>query len=479
MKKRFLAIALAALLIVALVGCGGRKRQPIQLTLPTEDAVAILAAAGIKLPDAATAPGAGTTLEYFYYYDDFHNYSENEVLQTGYWTFQQMYNGNVEWHETTWETLNTDLANLLLSNDAPDFTRAWESAFPQSFIKKLYQPVDDYIDYDDPLWEGMKYFSETFFSLGGHNYMFLTDVQNNSCMLYNRRVFEDYGFEDPAELYYANEWTWDVLMDMAQDFGDPDEGRYAFNGWHTDTSFMSSTGTYLVMLDPESGKFYANADDPRLERAANFLEEVEKNDLAYPHWNDWSLNYGSEGGGMKQGVTLFAMGPSYILDEMVSREQEEEIYGDMSDVMVVPVPRDPDGDGVYYVDSVPKGYCLIREAPHPEGVALLSACERFKIIDPTVIRVDEQQKRDKLGWGEEMLTMWHEMYEIAASHNTVVQYTDLGNVITYLNNMTGFNLNGVAGSWAERKEANIDSLEYSVEDLNNQIAEAGIASATE
>ena len=159
MKKRFLAIALAALLIVALVGCGGRKRQPIQLTLPTEDAVAILAAAGIKLPDAATTPGAGTTLEYFYYYDDFHNYSEDEVLQTGYWTFQQMYNGNVEWHETTWETLNTDLANLLLSNDAPDFTRAWESAFPQSFIKKLYQPVDDYIDYDDPLWEGMKYFS--------------------------------------------------------------------------------------------------------------------------------------------------------------------------------------------------------------------------------------------------------------------------------------------------------------------------------
>ena len=302
--------------------------------------------------------------------------------------------------------------------------------------------------------------------------MFLTDVQNNSCMLYNRRVFTEYGFDDPAELYYDDQWTWDVLMDLAMDFCDPDEGRYAFNGWHTDSTFMSSTGTYLVTLDPETGKFSANADDPRIERAADFLAEVSKNDLAFPHWNNgWSLNYGNEGGGMKEGVTLFAMGPSYILDEMTSREQEEDIYGDMSDVMVVPVPRDPNGDGVYYVDSVPKGYCLIREAPHPEAVALLAACERFKIVDPTVVRIDERQKKEKLGWNDEMLSMWHDMYEIAASQNTIVQYSDLGDVTTYIGNMTGFNQFDNPSTWAELKEANIDALIYSVDELNKELAE--------
>ena len=472
MIKKIIALSMTLLLIVALVGCGSSRRQPIQLTLSTEDATAILAAAGIRLPDLEDAVGANTSIEYFYYYDDFHNYSEDEVIQTGYWTFQQKYNGNVEWHETTWSTLETDLANLILSDDAPDFTRAWESAFPTSFIQKLYQPVDDYINYDDPLWEGMKYFSESFFSLGGHHYMFLTDVQNNSCMLYNRRVFTEFGFDDPAELYYDDQWTWDVLMDLAMDFCDPDEGRYAFNGWHTDATFMSSTGTYLVTLDPETGKFSANADDPRIERAADFLAEVSKNDLAFPHWNNgWSLNYGNEGGGMKEGVTLFAMGPSYILDEMTSREQEEDIYGDMSDVMVVPVPRDPNGDGVYYVDSVPKGYCLIREAPHPEAVALLAACERFKIVDPTVVRIDERQKKEKLGWNDEMLSMWHDMYEIAASQNTIVQYSDLGDVTTYIGNMTGFNQYDNPSTWAELKEANIDALIYSVDELNKELAE--------
>ena len=228
--KRIISVLLALLIILALVGCGSKKRQPIQLTLSSEDSEAILAAAGIVLPDAETAPGANTSIQYCYYYDDFHNYSEDELVQTGYWTFQQKYGSTVEWIETTWETLSTDMANLVLSGDPPDFSRAWEASFPNGFINGLYQPVDGYIDYSDPLWGNMKYFSDAFFSVGGRPYMFLTDVKNNSLVLYNRRIFGEYGFDDPAELYYNGEWTWDEMMDMALDFCDPDEGRYAFNG---------------------------------------------------------------------------------------------------------------------------------------------------------------------------------------------------------------------------------------------------------
>ena len=55
--KRFLAIALALVLVVAFAGCGkSKKRVPIELTLSTEDSEAILKAAGIRLPDEATAP---------------------------------------------------------------------------------------------------------------------------------------------------------------------------------------------------------------------------------------------------------------------------------------------------------------------------------------------------------------------------------------------------------------------------------------
>ena len=62
MLKRTLAVLLAAILVVALVGCGSQKRQPVQLTLSTEDAEDILAAAGVVLPDYEEAVGADTTI---------------------------------------------------------------------------------------------------------------------------------------------------------------------------------------------------------------------------------------------------------------------------------------------------------------------------------------------------------------------------------------------------------------------------------
>ena len=149
--KRIISVLLAALVILALVGCGSKKRTPIQLTLSSEDSEAILRAAGIVLPDADVAKGVGTTIQYCYYYDDFHNYSEDELIQTGYRTFQQKYGSTVEWIETTCETLSTDMANLILSGDPPDFTKTWNTAFPYPYINGLYEPVDDYIDYSDPL----------------------------------------------------------------------------------------------------------------------------------------------------------------------------------------------------------------------------------------------------------------------------------------------------------------------------------------
>lgn len=110
--KRTIAVLLAALMVFALVGCGNKKRQIVQLTLSTEDSEAILAAAGIMLPDAEAAAATGTTVKYHHYIDAFHNYSEDEIIQTGYWTFKTKYNCEVEWIETTWSDQSSDLATL-------------------------------------------------------------------------------------------------------------------------------------------------------------------------------------------------------------------------------------------------------------------------------------------------------------------------------------------------------------------------------
>ena len=89
--KRLFALALVVLMIFALVGCGGKKREIVEVTLSTEDAEAILAAAGITLPDAETVSAAGSTIQWFAWYDPLHIYSEVEVVNTGHWTFTEKY----------------------------------------------------------------------------------------------------------------------------------------------------------------------------------------------------------------------------------------------------------------------------------------------------------------------------------------------------------------------------------------------------
>ena len=71
-------------------------------------------------------------MRFHHWVDSFHNYSEDEIVNTGYWTFSQKYGGEVEWVETSYGTRFDDLANLMLSEDPPDFTTCSVNTFPRS-----------------------------------------------------------------------------------------------------------------------------------------------------------------------------------------------------------------------------------------------------------------------------------------------------------------------------------------------------------
>lgn len=96
MKKRIIAVILAVVMITILVGCGKPKREVIELTLSTEDAEAILNAAGIYLPEAESVACKNTVIRLYGYRNDLQNYSEEEMVQTGYWTFKEKYGCDIE-----------------------------------------------------------------------------------------------------------------------------------------------------------------------------------------------------------------------------------------------------------------------------------------------------------------------------------------------------------------------------------------------
>ncbi len=471
--KKILSLVLALLMIFALVGCKSNKREIVQLTLSTEDSEAILAAAGIRLPDVSVAKGANTVVEWFSWYDGFHNYSEDEIVSTGFWTFQQKYGGEVEWIETTYSAYNDDLANHILAGTSPDFTQSGAGVYPGLTLRGLFAPVDDYIDYDDPLWNGVKDFTYRYTALNGRAYSITTDIAFGQVCAYNRRVVNEWGFDDPATLYYNDEWTWDVFYEMCLDFSDPDEDRYAIDGWGYGTGLMNSSGSEIVYYDAEQDKFIANLDDPRLERATQLLYDLSKNQCIYPKWNNgWSLRNGTEGGGIKEGLALFSIIQTWGFTGTV--ETMSNIWGDISqgELMFCPLPRDPNGDGKYYLNCSPSGYAFVKGGENFDGVALLASCERFKIIDPTVISFDRRQLEETYLWTQEMLDMYDICYAIGAhSDATIFDYDYGAKLEGYVSKFYDCASGADASTWAQIKEANGEALQYYTDDLNEQIAE--------
>ncbi len=474
--KRILALLLVLLMIFALVGCKDNKRQVVKVTLSTEDSEAILAAAGIRLPEAEACIASNTVVDWLCWYDPFQNYSQDEIVNTGYFTFTEKYGCSINWIECEYGNRLDTLANLVLAGNAPDCFPAGTAAtatYPMSCIKGMFTYVDDYIDYTDPLWQGVADAAE-YFVLGDKHYSIITDITFRDVCVYNRRVMEEWGFDDPAQLYANDEWTWDVFYNMCMDFSDGDENRYALDGYAYQGGLVQSTGQQVLQID-ENGIFYSNIDSPEIERAQNLVYDLVKNDCCYHEGNNrWALrNNGTFGAGLKEGLCLFyVIETSYFTGPV---EEISSIWGDVSqgEVMFAPMPRDPNGDGKYYLNTAINGLCMVSGGDNLDGVALLASCERFKKLDPTVIDIDKKQLREKYLWTDEMLEMYDTCYELV-QQNTIMFYT--GNLNDGLNNAYnsvswGINRAGASSSWAQLKERYSESIDYYIEELNALISD--------
>lgn len=481
MYKRLLAVFFAAIMIAAFVGCGSSKRKPIELTLSTEDSEAILKAAGIMLPAVEEVPAAGSTITWYAWFDDFHNYSEGEVVNTGFFTFRERYGCDIEWQECVWDERFTQLANLMLAGTSPDFYNAETENFPYYALHGTFQPINDYVNLDDPLWTGIADYMKNYFSIGDKVYLLCTDLYFGSILAYNRRVIDEWGFDDPAELFYNNEWTWDEFYEMCADFSDPDSDRYALDGWFYSKALQRSCGMPIVSYQLETDSFVSNMDNPALERAGNLLYDLNKNECIYPYYSKgWKVrNQGSSaaadfGDGLKEGILLFSCGGPYHITGPVDEISAEYADVTANELMFVPMPRDPEGDGSQFVESDPMGYCIVMNAPNPEGVALLAMCDRFKAVDPTVMSVDRKQKVEKYLWTDEMLEMYDKCVDLANSKTVVLAYDE---------NALGVNLgkvcqdierNGMQSdsqTWAQIKEASSEQIQYYLDQLNAEVEE--------
>ncbi len=367
--------------------------------------------------------------------------------------FDSKYGGKVEWYPTTWDARYNDLSTMVLGGEGIDFFAGDDTAnFPGGIVSGMFEPVDEYIDMESPLWQKNADAMELF-NFGGKHYEFVTNVTAECVVIYNKATIEANGLDDPYELWKAGEWNWDTFKAMLLDFVDEDADQWGLDGFWAEKSLFLSAGVPLVNSTDEG--LVCNINDATVEKAMNYQYDLYTNGLVFPReqfaWTEHPEYMG-------EGRQLFYLCGTHII------QGDPETWKNKipaEDVMIAPVPSPADSDKEYQGATI-AGFALCKGAANPLGVALYAECEILASMDEEAIAIGDQKLRDDNKWTEELITAEKEINELARQ-NPVVDLstgcsTDIRSLTTDGGDTVGTRaaLHGV--EWAPNREALADTL---------------------
>ena len=156
--KKLTAATLAVLMVSGLAACGNSSEVPEETTtqatvpintaeLSEEDAEQVKGVA-----DLLTGELENKTIKWFSFYDPFHATTSGNTKALSLELFEEKYDGEIEYITTTWNNRFDDLSTKIIGGEGIDFIAGGDlDSFPNGVTNGMFQPVDDYIDYDSDL----------------------------------------------------------------------------------------------------------------------------------------------------------------------------------------------------------------------------------------------------------------------------------------------------------------------------------------
>ncbi len=389
------------------------------------------------------------------------NPKEGQPLSVALEMFQTQYGGKIEYVQTPWDDRYSRLATLIAADESPDmFSAADMDVFPKGVINKMFEPIDNYVDLDSELWAPMKDVNEQF-AFGGKHYVGAFNTDSSCVMFYNKKTIADNSLDDPAELLEQGNWNWDTFWDMMIKFCDREQDKFAVDGWWFEGAFSLTTGyPYIGMAD---GQIVHNLDNPLIERAQEYMLNMKVNDLPVPKSErSWQVTPSD----IANGKTLFYPVGVYALYPYNNIIQD---FGDMEDVMFVPMPKCTHADE-HYLPAIVEGFSIIKGAKNPEGVGAYLNCAMANRDSEVAKEIGKRQAFEEHGWTQEQYDMYELVRDMTNEHPVFEFYNAVTeSVAEMINNpmKEGYN-SGV--SWTQTKETIRGAVQSYLDDANATLA---------
>lgn len=412
-----------------------------------------------NLADSLTGELDNKVVKWLSFYDPWHATGEqgnSKPVSTE--LFEKKYGGEIKTYTTTWANQYDDLSTMILGGEGIDIFPAAE-AVPKCVITGMTQSYDQYIDWENPLWQSVKDLNDMF-EIGDSHYLMACQATAGYVVYYNKNTIEANGFDDPKELYENGEWTLDKFKEMLMAYVDTENEQYGLDGWFNCTPLYLASGTPSISLT--DGKLVNNMTDAAFERAMLYQADLNKNGLVLDKsLFDWNPQIQFIG----EGKELFYIGGLYEIES--APEIWTEKFGNVEDVFFVPIPKDEDADKYYYNAEI-DCYNLCKDAGNPEGAVRLMECVIASYSDENAVAINNEKHKNDYGWTDEMIEMKDEVTRLTKENPVRDIYGGMSDEVSSLVS-DAVNQAIQGGDWYSSRDSIYETVNAYIEDANSKI----------
>jgi len=166
------------------------------------------------------------------------------------------------------------LQAMVLAENAPDVYKLRIGDLTTHLFNGLWQDVTNDFDWDNRNWRDLKPFMQ-YVTVNG-KILVAPEVNANYMVWFNKALFEEYGMENPLELWEKGEWTKDNFDNICRKLTIREGGNTAIYGfgfdhrWFFDVFAMYDTN--FAVFDGTSYK--SNTDDPKIADAMSYITDM-------------------------------------------------------------------------------------------------------------------------------------------------------------------------------------------------------------
>jgi len=452
-KRSYLALAAMSVISLCMFGCGKDNNSSSKASIDNELRDKLISMTAND--DLLSGELKNKTIKWMATWD----INKKGSVPVDLALFQEIYGGKIEFYEVPFESRYDKLTQAIQSGEGIDFFSAGDmDAFPKGAVKNMFVPVDDYIDFDSPLWTDVKKANDSLMWQGNH-YVSVVSVSGDGCVvIYNKTTMEENGLEDPAELYSAGKWNWNAFENMLIDFVDTDNQQYGIDGWWFEFGLINTTGIPAVEIKEQ--KLVNNLGNPSMERVQNWIGRLFNENLIAIGVGDYGWD--TRPSYIGEGKLLFY--PCGLYQFYCPKEDWTSVFGE--DAFFVPMPRDPEADN-YYIPTGMDAYLLVKGGQNPEGVAKYLNCKRYTLMNSEVKEIADKQMIEEYGWSDEMVAMSNELKKLGQENPSFdVSKGVSADCGAILDECLRYTARGVA-PWNETYESVHATIENYIDEINS------------